>query len=43
MDDRMAIEFIHGGDDAVLEFLFGCDADMAQHERASLEKSPRRD
>jgi hypothetical protein len=24
MDDKMAIEFIHGGHDPVLEFLFGC-------------------
>jgi hypothetical protein len=23
----MAIEFIHGSGDAILEFLFGCDAD----------------
>ena len=30
MDDGMAIEFIHGCHDAVLEFLFGCDADVAQ-------------
>ena len=27
----MAVEFIHGGDDAILEFLFRCDTDMAQH------------
>jgi hypothetical protein len=32
----MAIEFIHGGHDAVLEFLFGCDADMAQHRAGEL-------
>ena len=31
MDDGVAIEVIHGGHDAVLEFLFGGDADMAQH------------
>ncbi len=36
MDDRMAIEFIHGSHDAVLEFLFGCDADMAQHRAGEL-------
>ena len=36
MDDGMAIEFIHGGHDAVLEFLFGCDADMAQHRAGEL-------
>jgi hypothetical protein len=27
----MAIEFIHGSHDGVLEFLFGGDADVAQH------------
>ena len=32
----MAVEFIHGGHDAVLEFLFGCDADMAQHGAGEL-------
>src|SRR6202007_674047 len=36
VDDGMAIEFIHGGHDAVLEFLFGCDADMAQHRAGEL-------
>jgi len=36
VDDRMAIKFIHGGHDAVLEFLFGCDADMAQHGAGEL-------
>ena len=36
MDDGMAIEFIHGGHDAVLEFLFGCDADMAQPRSGEL-------
>ena len=30
------IEVIHGGHDAVLEFLFGCDADMAQHRAGEL-------
>jgi hypothetical protein len=35
----MAFEIIHGGDEAVLEFLFGCDADVAQ-DGASLEKKP---
>jgi hypothetical protein len=25
------VELVHGGHDAVLELLFGCDADMAQH------------
>ena len=31
MDDGTAIEFFHGRHDPILEFLFGCDADMAQH------------
>ena len=30
MNDGMAIEFIHGSHDAILEFLFGCNADVAQ-------------
>ena len=30
MNDGLLIEVIHGGHDAVLEFLFGCDADMTQ-------------
>ena len=36
MNDGMAIEFIHGSHDAVLEFLFGCDADVAQHRAGEL-------
>ncbi len=39
----VSIEVVDSGHDAVLEFLFGCDADMAQHratERASLEQKP---
>ena len=31
MDYGVSIKVIHGGHDAILEFLFGCDADMAQH------------
>jgi hypothetical protein len=30
MNDGLLIEVIHGGHDAVLEFLFGCDADVTQ-------------
>jgi len=30
VNDRVLVEVIHGCHDAVLEFLFGCDADMAQ-------------
>ena len=36
MNDGMAIEFIHGSHDAVLEFLFGRDADVAQHRAGEL-------
>ena len=31
VNDGMAVEFIHGSHDASLEFLLGCDADVAQH------------
>ena len=34
----MAIEFIYGGHDAVLEFLLGCDPDVAQHGAGELGK-----
>ena len=30
VDDGVLVEVIHGSHDAVLEFLFGCDADVAQ-------------
>jgi hypothetical protein len=30
VNDGVLVEVIHGSDDAVLEFLFGCDADVAQ-------------
>jgi hypothetical protein len=36
VDDEVSIEVIHGGHDAVLELLFGCDADMAQHRAGEL-------
>ena len=36
MDDGVAVEVINGGDDTVLEFLLGCDADMAQHRAGEL-------
>jgi hypothetical protein len=32
----MAIELVHGGHDAVLEFQLGCDADVAQHRAGEL-------
>ena len=31
MDDGVPIDFVHGGHDAILEFLFGFDTDVAQH------------
>ena len=36
----MLVDVIHGSHNAVLEFLFGRDADMAEAERASLKKKP---
>src|SRR5208337_1918233 len=36
VNDGMAIEVIHGGHDAVLELLFGCDADVAQDRAGEL-------
>ena len=38
VDDRFLIEEIHGGYDAILEFLFRCDADVAQD---GWKRSPR--
>ena len=40
MDHGISVEVFDGGHDALLEFLFGSDTDMAQTERASLEKKP---
>jgi hypothetical protein len=31
VDDWMAVEFSHGGHDAIRELLLRCDTDMAQH------------
>jgi hypothetical protein len=36
MDDGSFVEVIHGGHDAVLEFLFGCDPDVAQDRAGEL-------
>ena len=36
LNDAIAVEFIHGGHDAVLEFLLGCDADVARHRASEL-------
>jgi hypothetical protein len=30
VNDGVLIEVVHGGHDAILEFLFGCDTDVAQ-------------
>ena len=40
VNDRMAIEFIHGSHDAILEFLFGCDADVTQDGAGEFGKEP---
>ena len=40
MDDRILIEVIHGSHEAILEFLFGCDADVAQHRTSELGEEP---
>jgi hypothetical protein len=36
----MLVEFVHGGHDAILEFLFGCDTNVAQHGAGELGKEP---
>ena len=36
----MAVEFIHGSHETILEFLFGCDADVAQHRTSELGEEP---
>ncbi len=36
MDDGVSVELVHGGNDAVLELLFGCDADVAQDRAGEL-------
>src|ERR1700730_16013234 len=41
VDDGIAIEFIHGGHDAVLMFLFGFEADLAQHRAVAFGEQPR--
>jgi hypothetical protein len=40
VDDRILIEVIHGSHEAILEFLFGCDADVAQHRTSELGEEP---
>ena len=36
----MLVEFVHGGHDAILEFLFGCEADVAQDGAGEFGKKP---
>jgi hypothetical protein len=38
VDDGVAIEFIHGCHEPILEFLLGCDADVAEHGAGELGK-----
>jgi hypothetical protein len=38
VNDGLLIEEVHCGHDAILEFLFGCDADVAQHGAGELGK-----
>ena len=38
VDDRVLIEVVHCSHDAVLEFLFGCHADLAQDGSRELGK-----
>ena len=40
MDDRILVEVVHGSHDAILEFLFGCDADMAQDRTSEFGEEP---
>ena len=38
VNDGLSIEEVHCGDDAILEFLFGCDTDVAQDGARELGK-----
>src|SRR5262249_46195738 len=38
MDDRMLVDVNHGSHDAILKFLFGCNADVAQDGARKLGK-----
>jgi hypothetical protein len=40
VDEGILIDVFDGGHEEVLELLFGSDSDVAQTERASLEKKP---
>ena len=38
MNDGVLVKEIHGGHEAILEFLFGCDTDVAQDRTGELGK-----
>jgi hypothetical protein len=38
VNDRQLIEVIHGGYDAILQLLFGCDTDMTKDRAGKLEE-----
>jgi hypothetical protein len=38
VNDGIAVEIVHGGHEAVLEFLFGCDADVAHNSAGEFGK-----
>jgi hypothetical protein len=38
VNDGIAVEIIHGGDELVLEFLLGCNADLAQDGAGEIGK-----
>jgi hypothetical protein len=38
VNDRIVVEVVHGGHEAVLELLFGGDADVAQNRTGELRE-----
>jgi hypothetical protein len=40
VDDRVAVDVVDEGHQPLLEFVFRVDPDVAQYERANLEKKP---
>jgi hypothetical protein len=38
VNDRIAVEKLHGGHETMLEFLLGCDADVAQDRAGEFGK-----
>ena len=40
MNDRVSVDVVDGGQDAVLKFLLGCDADRAEHGTRQLGEEP---